>query len=299
MPVPEFQVMSDIDTSKIDPVIHKIFLLSMDDAVVSQISETMSAKISDLLCDYYPDICERIYHELSVTQNQKFIHILYSIYLISQIDDHSLLDQFAGLRSSVHSIRFYENPNEWRWKAGKHNVYINLPKIKTNKILREVMTHEIAGHMYDLWVMQDTESPPDKNFTEFGQGNFGIQDPSLEYYRISRASEQKKLSGQWSSEFTTIYSQVNAFEDIAEVINLWINHNAALKKLWELDPAIQQRVDFMQNIFGDRYVFEDIQASEELQDDLRFCDSTTTNQNIISIQNLNNLDEAYVRCRFE
>jgi len=144
MPVPTFQVMSDVDTTKIDPVIAKIFVLSMDDALMDKISEPMSTKITTLLCTYYQDICDRIHHDTPVTQNQKFIHTLYNIYLISQIDKNSLMDQFAGLRASVHSIRFYDDPEEGRAKAGKHNVYINLPKIRSNKELWEIMTHEIG-----------------------------------------------------------------------------------------------------------------------------------------------------------
>jgi len=68
---------------------------------------------------------------------------------------------------------------------------------------------------------------------------------------------------------------VSPFEDIAEVTNLWINHHAALLQLAERDPAIQQRVDFMRSVFGDRYVFEDIDTQQALDSTKRICDSTT------------------------
>lgn len=111
--------------------------------------------------------------------------------------------------------------------------------------------------------------------------------------------EKHKHHEHGAPAFPTIYSQFSPFEDVAETMNLWINHNASLKKLAATNPAIQQRVDFVQRIFGDRYIFDDLDTAYLLdQEDERFCDSTTAASNIISIAGLQDLNEAYRRCRF-
>lgn len=143
MPVPFFRVMSDVDTSKIDPAIAKIFQLTLDERIMQQLPSDKLAPITQYICTFYSDVCERIHYETTATDTQKFVHTIYIIYLVTQIDDNLLTDEFAGLRSTIHSVRFYDNPEEHRGKAGKHNIYLNLPQFNTNKELREVMVHEI------------------------------------------------------------------------------------------------------------------------------------------------------------
>ena len=51
------------------------------------------------------------------------------------------------------------------------------------------MVHEF-GHIVDLGSLQGKSKAKNGNFTEFGKTVFEIDDPSLEYYRYSRWTEE-------------------------------------------------------------------------------------------------------------
>lgn len=283
MPVPFFRVMSDVDTSRIDPAIQKIFHLTLDENIMKQLPANKLAPITTYICSFYNDICERIHYETPADDVQKFVHTIQIIYLITQIDHNLRLDEFAGLRSTVHSIRFYDNPDEHRGKAGKNNAYFNLPKFESNKELREVMVHEIWWHVLDLWVLQDTFSEKHTWFTEFGKLMFGLQDPSLQHYLIWRQDEHTKHNHSGAKEFGSIYAQMSPFEDFAEWVNLWINHHAAFQKLANNNQYMKQKYDYFKNIFWDRYIFDGLQAANLTHENSRAFDSTLYLQTITEL----------------
>lgn len=65
---------------------------------------------------------------------------------------------------------------------------MNTQKIPSLFEFREVLTHEY-GHIIDLGVIKGNSSRRNSNFTEFGKIQRSIDDPSLDFYQISRDGE--------------------------------------------------------------------------------------------------------------
>ncbi|MDR0369518.1 MAG: hypothetical protein LBH96_03140 [Candidatus Peribacteria bacterium] len=75
-----------------------------------------------------------------------------------------------------------------RGSAGWSKITLNLGGMKYDNEYFQVLTHEM-GHIVDLGSLQGKSKTKHSNFTEFGKSVFSIDDPSLEYYKYSRQSE--------------------------------------------------------------------------------------------------------------
>ena len=96
-----------------------------------------------------------------------------------------------------------------------------------------------------------------KNFdyTEFGAVQFAADDRSVDFYALSWKDEYKRHALSSSSDFCSGYGMSNPFEDFAECLNLYLNHNA-LFRLWAADnSALEKKYNLFAALFGNAYLF--------------------------------------------
>lgn len=107
----------------------------------------------------------------------------------------------------------------------------------------EVLTHEL-GHRIDFWLITGSSWDLDTTFTEFGDPQFAIDDPSLLYYRLSRLDEKNHKQDSTIYDFCSDYGRTNPFEDLAECFNLYINHHDYFVALTKHNHILAQKYDW-------------------------------------------------------
>ncbi len=116
--------------------------------------------------------------------------------------------------------------------------------------------HEI-GHVIDLGSIHGISPEKHKLFTEFGNENFEVDDPSLSYYAISWVDEQTRKEDMEQTDFCSRYGMSNPFEDFAECHNLYLNYNNMFLFMAKHNQALKDKYNFMANLYGGKYLFDD------------------------------------------
>ena len=258
--IPEFRVMSDIDTTQIDKKIEtrKTQLLESSESKTILSDDIYASRIREI-CGVYDDICQRMVMVDDFTLREVYNFTLITAYLVTQIDAHTLLD-VAGIRNTLSSIRF-QNSNEdiTRGKAWHRNIIINTYDMRDIIELFEIVTHELM-HVFDLWVLVDHSWEKSTTYKEFGKKSFGINDRSLRFYSISREDQTRKRNSFTHSHTISHYSQTNTFEEFAEFGNAWINHHVPLLAMAREDPILLKKYLLFRELFGERHANPDIET---------------------------------------
>jgi hypothetical protein len=118
-----------------------------------------------------------------------------------------------------------------------------------------VLTHEF-GHIVDLGVLHGNSEIKNGNYTEFGKVKFAIDDPSLEYYKYSRLSENIRNQSVKKKDFCSGYGMTNPFEDFAECHNLYLNNKHLFKVMASETQVMKNKYNFFANLFGNQVLQE-------------------------------------------
>lgn len=193
-----------------------------------------------IACEEQSYLCSSIQLQFS-DNNKEYYYGLLALLSINEINN--LLLNADNLQTTL--IIKHDPEHKKRWYANKQSIVINTHNMSEEEFF-EVLVHEL-GHTIDLWVIQWKDKILHKEFTEFWEQVFAIDDPSLEYYTLSRESEWIKR--QWSdiNDFCTIYGSKNPFEDFSECFNLYINHHTYFLTLITTNPILQQKYQFIQS----------------------------------------------------
>ncbi len=229
----------------------------------------------DLICTYYKDICGITDWQAQYTIKDKYIYQVLMIFLIKKIDENRKLATNQNLRQTMSSIHMKKSETARRWSAGTTHAKMNTQKISWYQEFFEVFTHEVAGHIHDLWVVDDPYSASlHPKYTEFWQIKFWLNDRSLKFYEISRLDEKTRRADASYEDFISWYAMKNTFEEMAEFTNAWINHHSLLQRLSQQNDKIAKKYQLFQQLFWDRYLQEDSQSLKYFDSSQRVFDTT-------------------------
>lgn len=193
------------------------------------------------------------------------------IYLIKQIDQR--ITATSTVRNTLSILKHFQDTEGRRGSAGHTNIKLNTQKIGNYQEYWEVLTHEL-GHIIDLGVVNGKNKNQDKLFTEFGQVQRATDDPSLNFYSVSRQAEDVRKKYANFKDFVSGYAMQGVYEDFAESINMYFNHHALFVALTKDNSALQTKYTFIDTLFGGAYFREDTHNVATLNTETRPRDTT-------------------------
>lgn len=157
-------------------------------------------------------------------------------------------------RKNLQKIEIRNQDHVSRGMANAKKMIIHTGRIKSQDELRSVFVHEM-GHVYDLGGLQ---GDPKYGTSEFTDGKKPIykNDPSLEFYRISWQSAEKKRPSARSKDFVSGYAKSDVFEDFAESYIFYRLHGEKFRSLAQKSLALKQKYQFLKTQVFDYQEFQ-------------------------------------------
>ncbi len=239
-------------------------------------SEEDFSKKHEEICKKYSFICSIVSFDSTHTTKTKYIYLSLAIYTISQID--KLLVTETKVISQINGLTINGVQSDNRWYYTNQKITTNISIMKSYFEFIEIVSHEI-GHLIDIDVLIGNSRYFDEQFTEAGQKNFRTDDPSLNFYRLSRVSESTQKKGITYLDFVSGYAQTNPFEDFAETLNFYLHDNKAFNLMKQDNPVLQKKYQFMEKLFGGKYLYAGGTDSQKIEKNrkMRPWDSTRFN----------------------
>jgi len=223
------------------------------------------------LCSKYKSLCDKINRAGTFTDNEKGLKFAYVAYLLKKMDAN--ITRWKNPSEALLAMLINEKNWARRWSANWTTVTINLWWMKYNNEFFQVISHEM-WHIVDLWGLQWTSNKKHPNFTEFNKSVFAIDDPSLEFYKYSRASETVRKSWMTKEDFCSWYGMSDPFEDFAECHNLYLNHHDYFHKIALNNSTVKNKYNFMANLYGWKYINNSEAKYENRENSYRVWDTT-------------------------
>ena len=197
------------------------------------------------------EICDKIDFNGKFTDAQRYTYTKIFSKIVQFIADNSNADK--NIQDVIKSIEISKENGNRRWYATRDSIILNLWSVKSNKEFIELSTHEM-GHITDLWYIQWSSSKKDKNFTEFGNVVFSMDDLSLVFYKISRDQESIRKAEAKKKDFCSGYGMSDPFEDFAECFNLYTNHNSFFRQIAKTNTVLKKKYNLIASIFDGQYI---------------------------------------------
>ncbi|HRX64157.1 MAG TPA: hypothetical protein P5060_03580 [Candidatus Absconditabacterales bacterium] len=211
------------------------------------------------ICVSNMSICSKIQFDDEVSYKDKYMYIASTIYLVNQINDN--IEFGRDVIKQLDKVTIKSEYGGRRGYATRDDIIINLGTVGSYKEFFELMSHEL-GHIIDLGVVRGFKSQKDSYYTEFDRKVFSIDDPSIDFYKLSWDSEKIRKSSAKKEDFCSGYGMTDPFEDFAECHNLYFNHNAIFRSWARKNSIMKKKYNFLANLYGGKYLFN---ASEDLQ----------------------------------
>ncbi len=190
-------------------------------------------------------ICDKVKFSAGYTDTKK------ALYYSSIIDVIDSLQQWMSRKTiisdSLFSLTLSNSIWDRRWWWWSKTIIINTKDISNMQEFREILTHEL-GHIIDLWGIVGVSQQYDQKFTLWGKSIFGIDDSSLDFYRISRDSITTRKSDATYLDFIWWYAMSNPYEDFAECFNMYIRHNDVFRAMSQWSQKLQKKYNYIQSI---------------------------------------------------
>ena len=206
----------------------------------------------DKLCSYYKTYCNII--DISKTDfnyQEKTYYVWITIYLLHFVDGI-----FPDVTNKLYYIKIQKSKTWRRWYAWHYSIVMNVKNNMNYNDFYEVLTHEL-GHIVDLWILEWTSKKKTSVFKEYGRENFAIDDPSLNFYKLSFLSEKVKKPSIYAKDFVGWYAMTNTFEDFAETFNMYVNHNYVFKQMAKESNILQKKYNFLNKVLKGKYLRSD------------------------------------------
>jgi len=223
------------------------------------------------LCSRYKSVCNKVSRAGSFTEEDKTLKLAYVTYLLKKLDEN--ISRWKEPSQALLSIVI--NNAKWarRGNANRDTITINLWWMSYDSEFFQVISHEM-WHIVDLWWLQWTSKKKNPIFTEFGKPVFALDDPSLEYYKYSRASETVRKSSMTREDFCSWYGMSDPFEDFAECHNLYLNHHDYFRKLAMNNSTVKSKYNYFSNLYGWKYINNSEAKYEDWGTSYRVWDTT-------------------------
>ncbi len=223
------------------------------------------------LCSKYKNICNKISRSWTFSDRDKAEKFAYTTYLLKKLDDN--ITRWTTPSQAL--LAMLINEREWarRWSANRTTVTINLWWMDYDSEFFQVISHEM-WHIVDLWWLQWTSTKKNPIFTEFDKAVFALDDPSLEYYKYSWASEKIRKNWMTREDFCSWYWMTDPFEDFAECHNLYLNHHDYFRKLALNNSTVKNKYNYFSNLYGWKYINDSEAKYESWWTSYRVWDTT-------------------------
>jgi hypothetical protein len=198
------------------------------------------------LCMQYESLCNRIQRDSSIDARSAYTQLLMLVGALAYLDSAFSWPPFS---SFVEKIIIHVNTQASRGSAWHTSLSLNNSRLRLPREFWEVSVHEL-WHVLDLWYKVWYSPLKHSSYTEFGRTVFSTTDPSLEFYALSRDSESIRKRWSRSLDFVSGYAMKNPFEDIAESINMYINHYDLFEKMRVSSPILDQKFAIIDKWFG-------------------------------------------------
>ena len=193
-----------------------------------------------------------------------------TISIIQNID--STLSEKSNITNTIKKIIINKYQKNSRWYSSHDVVTINYGEMSITEF-EQVLVHEI-GHIIDLWLLQGYSAVKNNKFTEFELSVFGEDDPSLEYYSLSRESESTRKIWSKKQDFCSIYGMTNPFEDFAECLQLYIHHNNYFIEITKRNSVLEEKYRFINKIFNRKNAENKFPLPKKVNNNYRYRDTT-------------------------
>jgi len=212
-----------------------------------------SWKLYFKICNFNKIVCRKVKFE-NISYQKKIQYLAIIQFVIASLDKN-LLYHKNNFKKTIKMI-FIDWNNMRRWYASHHIVYLNVGNVKNNKEFFNVLIHEL-WHIFDLWVLNWSSKLKSRLYTEFSDSVFSVDDPSIEFYKISWISEKIRRWWQSVRDFVSGYGMTDPFEDFAETFNVYMNHYLYFKYLAYNNYILQLKFDFIDRYFNGFHFFDD------------------------------------------
>jgi len=197
--------------------------------------------------------CAKIKFQWDFSQKDKYMYLASSMYVLKHLETNM---QFGRpVKTQLKKITINNDAGTRRWFANWDTITINLWTVSSYVEFFELVVHEM-WHVLDLGMIRWFSDQKSSIYTEFGRSVLEIDDPSLEFYKLSWQSEKIRNSGAKKEDFCSGYGMTNPFEDFAECHNLYLNHNAVFRHWAQNNEIMKQKYNFMANLYGWIYMFD-------------------------------------------
>lgn len=197
--------------------------------------------------------CAKIKFQWELNQKDKYMYLASAIYVLKHLETNLQLGK--PVKTQLKKITINTDSSTRRWFANWDTVTINLWMITSYVEFFELVVHEI-WHVTDLGIVRWLSDQKSSTYTEFGRSVLEIDDPSIEFYKLSWQSEKVRNSSAKKEDFCSGYGMTNPFEDFAECHNLYLNHNAVFRYWAQNNETMKQKYNFMANLYWGSYMFD-------------------------------------------
>lgn len=211
----------------------------------------------DNICNENQMICDKLTFKSEYDLSKKSDYLLGSVYIVWWIDEYMVLGRNIFKSFDVITLQ-KENSTKRAWTRW-NNVFVNTNTITYNWEFSQLLGHEF-WHIIDLYSIKWLSSKKDKKFTEFDKSVFSIDDPSIEFYKISWNAEEIRKSKSKKEDFCSWYGMYDPFEDFAECNNLYLNHNSVFKLFAKSSSVLRDKYNFVASIYDWSYFDKDTLA---------------------------------------
>lgn len=202
------------------------------------------------VCKVFDVLCNKISIPSSRTTPKRQHYIGLTIFWLNNIDKYINLPQKVDYILNKLSILEDSNKSRWQYRAWSLSFAIKL--IRNRAEYFEVLTHEI-WHIIDINILKWFNESYNTNFDFWWQQIFKTDDPSITFYNISRASNTTQLQWSKSEDFVSWYAQENPFEDFAETLNRYLNHNEIFAFQASRNKKLEMKFLYMHQLFNKNF----------------------------------------------
>jgi hypothetical protein len=165
-----------------------------------------------------------------------------------QIAEEALLAMPEQCRWALKNFFVRYDGSVERALGGKSTIILN--GTVPDEEFRALFIHEF-GHVTDLGCIRGTPGSAASAFHD-GPDVMTADDPSVDFYAISWATEKKKRKGSRATDFVSGYAAWDAHEDFAETFAYYVLQREAFRARAERNTALAKKFQWMEeNVFGD------------------------------------------------
>lgn len=206
-------------------------------------------------CNNFKKFCKSIIFNSQFSSSEKLKYYVIVAYVLNFLETN--LQTNENILDVILNINLYKEKWVRRWFAWTHTLNLYIWSMSSNQEFLQILTHEL-WHIIDLWVLIWIDEKKNSSFTEYWYLKFPIDDPSINFYKISWLSENIRKTNSSYKDFVSWYSMTNPFEDFAECFNMYVNNYEYFKKVKQSNLSLELKFDYIEKIIWKKYINKNI-----------------------------------------